>query len=129
MSDNKSDKMSDNMSDKKLRTFAEFWPFYLNEHRNPLNRRLHFIGTALALANLVAFVVTRRKRFLAAAPISGYLFAWIGHFVVEKNRPATFTYPGKSLMGDFRMFGLMATGKLSTELDKAGVSDGAQHHG
>jgi hypothetical protein len=103
---------------KDLKNFEEFWPFYVHEHSNPLNRRLHFVGTSLALASLVGFAVTRRKRFLAAAPVMGYAFAWIGHFIVEKNRPATFTYPGKSLLGDFRMFGLMASGRMKSEIEK-----------
>lgn len=114
------------MADKQYRTFKEFWPFYVSEHSHPLNRRLHFVGTSLAIANLIAFVFTRKKRFLAAAPVSGYLFAWIGHFIIEKNRPATFTYPGKSLRGDFQMFGLMLTGKMGPELTRAAEHKAAE---
>lgn len=99
-----------------LKTFEEFWPFYVSEHSDPLNRKLHFVGTALAICNLGAFLVTRRKRFLALAPLAGYLFAWIGHFQIEKNRPATFSYPGKSLLADFKMFGLMLCGKMNREI-------------
>ncbi len=103
---------------EKIKTFEEFWPFYLNEHQHPVNRQLHFIGSSLALLSLGTAIVTRKKRFLALAPILGYLFAWIGHFVVEKNRPATFTYPGKSLRGDFKMFGLTLQCKLNAELER-----------
>jgi hypothetical protein len=49
--------------------------------------------------------------FFAAAGVVGYAFAWIGHFFFEKNKPATFTYPVWSLMGDFRMFFEIVTGK------------------
>jgi hypothetical protein len=101
-----------------LKSFEAFWPFYVAEHSHPLNRRLHFIGTALALCSLGTFALTRRKRFLALAPVAGYLFAWIGHFRVEKNRPATFTYPGKSLLGDFKMFGLMLSGRMDQEIQR-----------
>ena len=107
------------MADKKFHTFQEFWPFYVSEHRHPLNRRLHFVGTLLALASLAGFAVTRKKRFLGLAPVLGYGFAWMGHFVVEKNRPATFKHPGKSLRGDARMFALMLQGKMDQELEQA----------
>ena len=88
----------------------------MSEHQNPVNRKLHFIGTLLALCSLAAYFATGKKRLLGLAPILGYFFAWVGHFGVEKNRPATFTYPGKSLRGDFKMFGLMLQGKMEQEL-------------
>lgn len=96
------------MQKTKYTSFQAFWPFYLSEHQHPLNRRLHFIGTALALSSLLCFGITRKKRFLWCAPLLGYGFAWVGHFKVEKNRPATFQYPLKSLRGDFKLFGVMS---------------------
>jgi hypothetical protein len=67
----------------------------------------------------VANAALRRKpRWLLLAPLAGYFFAWIGHFLVEKNRPATFKYPLESLRGDFKMFGLMATGRMNEELQR-----------
>lgn len=107
------------MAVKKYKNFEEFWPFYVCEHSKPLNRRLHFTGTLLALISLVAFAATRKKRFLAMAPVLGYGLSWIGHFLVEKNRPATFQHPGKSLRGDARMFTMMLQGKMQSELEKA----------
>jgi hypothetical protein len=89
---------------KKFVNFKEFWPFYIGEHRHPLNRRLHFIGAWFALAALVLAVVQMNWLWLLAMPLFGYGFAWIGHFVIEKNRPATFSYPVLSLMGDIYMF-------------------------
>lgn len=110
------------MSETRYTTFEEFWPFYLGEHRDPLNRRLHFIGTTGALSCLVLSVATLNPAILALAPVFGYGFAWVGHFIVEKNRPATFTYPAWSLRGDFRMYFLMLSGKLGPHLERAGVS-------
>lgn len=92
-------------------TFAAFYPFYLGEHRNRTSRRLHVVGTGLALFALTTGLVGRRRRYALAAPVLGYGFAWIGHYVFEKNRPATFRHPLYSLMGDFRLFFDTATGK------------------
>lgn len=87
----------------RYRRFADFYPFYLSEHRNPTGRRLHVVGSSLVIISLVmGFSVS--PWFFLVAPLVGYAFAWVGHFVFEKNRPATFTYPLYSLMGDFRMF-------------------------
>ena len=102
-------------------TFAEFWPFYLHEHSKPRTRALHYAGTSLVVAIAAFALTTGRYRWLLALPVAGYFFAWIAHFGVEKNRPATFTYPLWSLAADFRMWWLWLTGRLGPELEKAGV--------
>ena len=92
-------------------TFAEFYPYYLREHRNPTCRRLHVVGSALVLVMLAYAIAFRRPGLLLALPFIGYGFAWVGHFVFEKNRPATFTYPLYSLMGDWVMFAEIVIGR------------------
>ncbi|KZZ63224.1 DUF962 domain-containing protein, partial [Oleiphilus sp. HI0128] len=91
----------------------EFYPYYLSEHSNATCRRLHFLGTALVILLLVTLISTQNWSLLIALPLVGYGFAWVGHFFFEKNRPATFTYPLWSLMGDFVMFKDMLLGKVS----------------
>ncbi|MES2964408.1 MAG: DUF962 domain-containing protein [Bdellovibrionota bacterium] len=105
-----------------FKTFAEFWPYYLSEHSNRWNQRLHAVGTTLALFVLVAGVVSGQPLFFLGAVVAGYFFAWIGHFVVERNRPATFTYPFWSLLGDFKMYGLFVTGQLRSAQDAAATT-------
>ena len=104
--------------EKRLATFEEFWPFYVSQHMHPGTRALHFVGTALVLASLVA-AVAASPWWLLAAPLAGYGFAWVGHFAVERNKPATFTYPLWSLRGDFRMFRLMLLGRMHPEVERA----------
>jgi hypothetical protein len=97
----------------RFATFAEFYPFYLAEHSNRMCRRMHFAGTSLVLCSVIVALVTHNPWWLAAAPVAGYGFAWIGHFGFEHNRPATFTYPLYSLMGDWVMYKDMLTGRIA----------------
>ena len=94
-------------------TFRDFYPAYLAEHQDPVCRRFHFVGTVLVLLTVAAALVTQRWWILAPVPVVGYGFAWVGHFVFEKNKPATFKHPLYSLMGDFVMFKDMLTGRVS----------------
>ena len=103
---------------ERYRTYEEFWPFYVSQHLNPANRALHLAGTSLVGACLLASLLLS-PAWLAAAPIAGYGFAWVGHFSFERNRPATFTYPLWSLRGDFRMFRLTLLGRMAPELERA----------
>lgn len=93
--------------------FKDFYPFYLSEHARRATRRLHFLGSALALLCLVALIATANLWWLLAALMCGYGFAWASHMTVEKNRPATFTYPLYSFMGDWVMFWEILTGKIA----------------
>ena len=106
------------MDAPRYKSFAEFWPYYVSEHRVRACRGLHYVGTTLALSNVVAAVVFGVPQLFGAAIVSGYFFAWIGHFFVEKNRPATFTYPLWSLIADFKMFGLACTGRMASEVTR-----------
>jgi hypothetical protein len=94
-------------------SFSEFYPYYLAEHANPTCRLLHFIGSSLVLALIVFSVFTGAFILLWLVPVIGYGFAWVGHFFYEHNKPATFTYPLYSLMGDWVMFKDILIGKVS----------------
>ena len=89
---------------RKYASMAEFYPFYLSEHSNRTSRRLHFVGTSLGLVWIAAAIGTLNAWFLLGGLVSGYAFAWVGHFFFEKNRPATFTYPFYSFAGDWVMW-------------------------
>lgn len=100
------------MKPKKFNSFEEFYPFYLREHSNNTCRRLHFIGSSLVLITLGYSLITAQPGLLLALPIVGYGFAWVGHFMFEHNKPATFTYPIYSFIGDWVMFKDILTRKI-----------------
>lgn len=103
----------------RFQTYEEFWPFYVGEHAKPLTRWMHFVGTTGVFLLLISAVVTLNPWLLLLCPVSGYSWAWVSHFFVEKNRPATFKYPLWSLRGDFHMYFLMLLGKMDAEVEKA----------
>ncbi|MBY0370313.1 DUF962 domain-containing protein [bacterium] len=92
-------------------SFAEFYPFYLKEHSRRGTRVLHFYGTAFGLFLGLIALYTFRLRFAVLGIVGAYAMAWIGHFFIEKNRPATFRYPLYSFMGDWRLFYEILIGK------------------
>jgi hypothetical protein len=93
-------------------SFEAFYPYYLGEHSDINCRRLHFVGTALVMATAIYAVVTTSWRTLALLPLFGYGFAWLGHFLFERNKPATFKHPLYSLAGDFVMFRDILVGRV-----------------
>lgn len=109
--------MSSAAPGEKIASYGDFWPFYLKEHSKPETRAIHYVGTTLAIATLIAALATQIWWLLLLVPVAGYLFAWIGHFSIEKNRPATFTYPFWSLFSDFRMYFLWLGGRLGRHLE------------
>ena len=107
---------------RECKNFTEFWPYYLREHSAPATRAWHYVGTSLAIMILAAALISGHYAFILLALVCGYAFAWASHMGIEKNRPATFTYPLWSLASDFKMLYCFATGQLRAELAKAGVT-------
>jgi hypothetical protein len=106
------------MDGHRIRSFAEFWPYYVGEHRHPVCRGLHYLGTSLALAVVVALVTVGDPWLVVLGLAVGYGPAWIAHFFVEHNRPATFKYPLWSLFSDFKMLGLAIRGRMAAEVTR-----------
>ncbi len=97
---------------QRYTTFADFYPFYLSQHSNRTCRRLHFVGTTLAIGFLAHAFSTLNFWWLLAGIMQGYAWAWVGHYVFEKNRPATFTHPFYSLLGDWVMWSAILRGRI-----------------
>ena len=100
-------------------SFEDFLPHYVAEHSKAATRWMHFAGTHAGAAIGITGLARRRWRLLAVAPVVAYGTAWFSHFVIEKNRPATFGHPLWSLASDFRMLGLWSTGRLAPHLAHA----------
>ena len=109
------------MSEKKIKTYSEFWDFYVLEHSEPLTRQLHFAGTSLGILLLVWILRSGNYIYLPLCLVIGYAFAWISHFYVEHNKPASFKYPFWSFISDYKMMWLMLTGKMDAEIERVKV--------
>jgi hypothetical protein len=97
-------------------TFGEFWPYYIQQHSKRGTRLLHLLGTTLLFVLLIGAVLERSAVLPLYGVLSAYGFAWAGHFLIEKNKPATFRHPFLSLLGDFKMYALMCTGRMDQEI-------------
>jgi len=116
------------MSDeKRIESFEEFWPYYVKEHAQKSTRIFHFVGTTAAVATFAAGALLRKKWMMAVAPVFGYGPAWVSHFFIEKNRPATFKYPRWSLMADFVMWNKMVRGEMDAEVERVLAAEAAKN--
>jgi hypothetical protein len=104
------------MSARTFESFKAFYPYYLQEHLHPVCRALHYCGSTLVLLILAYAGWSGEWHWLWLMPVAGYGFAWVGHFFVEHNKPATFQYPFYSLLGDWVMYGEFLTGRLQARL-------------
>lgn len=98
--------------------YQEFWDFYVSEHSLPLTRVLHFVGTSIGIILAVIFMIRGQWHFVPVFFVVGYGVAWFAHFVVEKNKPASFRYPFWSFISDFKMMWYMATGRMGREAER-----------
>ena len=105
-----------------IASFEEFWPFYVSQHAREGTRALHFAGTTLGLLCLGRAIIAREPALVLWGLVLAYGLAWIGHFFIEKNRPATFQYPLWSFLGDLKMYGLMWRGRMRAEIERLAVS-------
>ena len=96
----------------KYSSFTDFYPFYLSEHSNRTCRRLHFVGMSLGLVCFALAIAAWNPWWLLAGLVCGYAFAWVGHYFFEHNRPATFTYPLYSFLGDWVMWKDVLSGRI-----------------
>jgi hypothetical protein len=106
------------MADREIESFEQFWDFYVAEHKQAATRAFHFVGTTAAVGCAALGLLTRRRWLLLLAPVLGYGPAWFSHFVIEKNRPASFSYPLWSFQADFVMWSKIVRGQMQAEVDR-----------
>ena len=106
-----------------IKTYGEFWDFYVQEHSKLATRVLHFIGTSLGIVLLLLFLARGMWLYIPLCFVTGYAFAWFAHFVVEKNKPATFQYPFWSFISDYKMMWYMLTGRMNAEVERVSGRD------
>jgi hypothetical protein len=109
--------------DERIKSYQEFWDFYVREHSQPLTRYFHFVGTTLGLVLLIWFIRNGTWYYLPLSLTVGYAFAWFSHFFVEHNKPATFKYPFWSFISDYKMVWFMLTGRMDAEVTRVSKKD------
>jgi hypothetical protein len=102
----------------RITSFEEFWPFYIGEHRVPISRALHYVGTSMATCTVLTAALTGRLWLVPLALVLGYGPAWVGHFFIENNKPASFKYPLWSLRSDYKMLWYALRGKMAAEVTR-----------
>jgi hypothetical protein len=115
------------MTERQYKSFAEFWPYYVAEHSKPATRALHAIGTTAGLIFIAALIARGKWWLFPLGLVPGYGLAWIGHFFIEKNKPATFQYPLWSFMGDWKMLAFMISGRMGKEVARAASKQPTNH--
>jgi hypothetical protein len=103
---------------KTADSFVEFWPQYVRAHSDATTRLMHFLGTFLGWVILIAAIVRREWWWTVLALVVPYALAWISHFFIGHNKPATFNHPLWSWRADQKMVGLMLLGKMSEEVKR-----------
>ena len=114
------------MSEKRIESFEEFWPFYVHEHSKKSTRIMHFVGTTAAAGTAIAALVLKRPSLILVGLALGYGPAWISHFFIEKNRPASFKYPLWSFKADWIMWSKIIAGTMDAEVERVMASNGAE---
>ncbi len=106
------------MSQHRFKSFEEFWPYYVAEHSQSATRAMHALGTTASVACALTLIAKGKWKLLPLALLPGYGTAWLAHFLIEKNKPATFDYPLWSFIADYKMIGLMVSGKMDAEVER-----------
>jgi len=111
----------------EFETKDEFFDFYLLEHSNPKCRALHYLATVIMITSLTAALITGKWLLILTGLATAYLFAWIGHFFFEHNKPASFSYPWASFKSDIRMFGVFLSGNIDARMEQARINLTEKH--
>jgi hypothetical protein len=115
------------MSDKPIENFEEFWPFYVREHSKKATRVFHFVGTSAGGIAGVAAIVLKRPSLIPLGLAVGYGAAWISHFFIEGNKPASFKYPLWSFKADWVMWSKMIAGTMDAEVERVMAAEHASN--
>ena len=98
-----------------IQDYSTFYRFYLTEHRNIMSRRLHVVGSSIGLYCVSKAIRQKKAKYILYGLMAGYACAWVGHFIFEKNKPASFKQPVYSFISDWRMFADVLRGNLSLQ--------------
>jgi hypothetical protein len=106
-------------------TFAEFWRLYLDAHRHPVTRGMHYSATIVGIITTALAILHQQPLFCAAGIAFAVVMAVTSHWWVEHNQPLIRVNAFYGALADLRMCWLALTGRITSEYARLGLGSPA----
>lgn len=101
--------------------YRDFWVVYLDAHRKPATRGMHYLATATGIGGTALAIWLEFLWFMAGGIALGVVMAVSSHHLIEHNRPLIRVNPFYGALSDLRMCWLAVTGRLNAEYVRVGL--------
>ena len=101
--------------------FHEFWRLYLDAHRHPMTRGMHYSATIVGIITTALAILHQQPLFCAAGIAFAVAMAVTSHWWVEHNRPLIRVNAFYGALADLRMCWLAMTGRIGAEYARLGL--------
>ena len=101
--------------------YRDFWVAYLDAHRKPATRGMHYLATLTGIGGAVLAIWLEFLWYMAGGIALGVVMAVSSHRFIEHNRPLIRVNPFYGAISDLRMCWLAMTGRLAAEYTRLGL--------
>jgi hypothetical protein len=106
-------------------SYSDFWRLYLDAHRHPATRGVHYAATVVGAASTLASAVLGEVLLAPLGIIIAVGMAVGSHRFIEHNRPLIRINPFYGALCDLRMLWLGISGGLPREYARLGLAAAA----